>query len=271
VARRHLKNKIFVKIKSIFLLSLLFEATATMKSLLRIGATLGLIGTTALSTWLGTTLQALALPTEEVVKILQGVPVFTIVDAQGAPLVAVGNDKEKVTGVFISQQEANGFLQELKKQKPDVGSQVSVQPVSLGEVVKIAQANAKQPEPLGFAYVPIPSEVQAAQKIPNSEYQGGVPLFVARGGQDQGYLTIQQGNEQIIPFFLEASQIQQMVEQFKKEQPSMANSIVIDVVAMENVISTLQTSDDAMLKQIRIVPTQEAIQFIRSLSAQQPQ
>ncbi|MBE9202420.1 hypothetical protein IQ218_01700 [Synechocystis salina LEGE 06099] len=270
MARRHLKNKIFVKIKSIFLLSLLFEATATMKSLLRIGATLGLIGTTAVGTWLGTTFQALALPTEEVVKILQGVPVFTIVDAQGAPLVAVGDDNEKVTGVFISQQEANGFLQELKN-KTRRRSQVSVQPVSLGEVVKIAQTNANQPEPLGFAYVPIPAQVQAAQQMPNSEYQGGVPLFVARGGEDQGYLTIQQENEQIIPFFLEASQIQQMVERFKQEQPAMANSIVIDVIAMENVISTLQSSNDEMLKQIRIVPTQEAIQFIRSLSAQQPQ
>ncbi|WLT38943.1 hypothetical protein NON20_04230 [Synechocystis sp. B12] len=102
-------------------------------------------------------------------------PVFTIVDAQGAPLVAVGNDNEKVTGVFISQQEANGFLQELKKQKPDVGSQVSVQPVSLGEVVKIAQANANQTDPLGFAYVPIPAQVQAAQQMPNSEYQGESP------------------------------------------------------------------------------------------------
>jgi len=259
-----------VKIKSIFLLSLLFEATATMKSLLRISATLGLVGVTTIGTWLGATLQVLALPTEEIVKILQGVPVFTIVDAQGAPLVAVGDDNERVTGVFISQAEANGFLQELKKQKPDVGSQVSVQPVSLGEVVKIAQANANQPDPLAFAYVPIPSEVQAAQRMPNTEYQGGVPLFVARGGEDQGYLTIQQENEQIIPFFLEASQIKEMVERFKQEQPSMANTVVIDVVAMENVISTLATSNDDMLKQIRIVPTQEAIQFIRSLSAQQP-
>jgi Tic22 family protein import component len=241
-----------------------------MKSLLRLGATIGLIGTTAIGTWVGTTLQALALPTEEVVKILQGVPVFTIVDAQGAPLVAVGEDKEKVTGVFISQQEANSFLQELKKQKPDVGSQVTVQPVSLGEVVKIAESSAKQPEPLGFAYVPIPKEVQAAQKMANTEYKGGVPLFVARGGEDKGYLTIQQNDQQIIPFFLEASQINEMVERFKKEQPSMANTIVIDVIAMENVLSTLASSDDAMLKQIRIVPTQEAIQFIRSLSAQQP-
>ncbi|WLT38944.1 hypothetical protein NON20_04235 [Synechocystis sp. B12] len=106
-------------------------------------------------------------------------------------------------------------------------------------------------------------------KCPILNTKGSPPIRSQRG-EDQGYLTIQQENEQIIPFFLEASQIQQMVERFKQEQPAMADSIVIDVIAMENVISTLQTSDDAMLKQIRIVPTQEAIQFIRSLSAQQP-
>ena len=223
--------------------------------------------TATLTTWLSTSLGVLALPIDEVVRILQGVPVFTIVDPEGGPLVALDNNNEKVTGVFISQQQANDFLQELKKQKPDVGSKVTVQPVALGEVVKIAKTEANQPEPLGFAYVPIPSEVQAAKKIPNSEYKGGVPLFVARRGKDQDYLTIQQDDQQIIPFFLEASQINEMVERLKQEQPSIAETIVIDVIAMENIISTLQKKDDTMLKQIRIVPTQEAIQFISSISA----
>ena len=174
-----------------------------MKALLRLGTTLGLIGTTALGTWLGATVQALALPTEDVVQILQGVPVFTIVDGQGAPLVAVGENDQKVTGVFISQKEANSFFEQLKKQKPDVAAQVSVQPVSLGEVFKLAQTNAEKPDALNFAYVHIASEVQRAQQMPGSEFKGGVPLFVARGGQEQGYLTIQQDNQQVIPFFFE--------------------------------------------------------------------
>ncbi len=241
-----------------------------MKALLRLGTTLGLIGTTALGTWLGATVQALALPTEDVVQILQGVPVFTIVDGQGAPLVAVGENDQKVTGVFISQKEANSFFEQLKKQKPDVAAQVSVQPVSLGEVFKLAQTNAEKPDALNFAYVPIASEVQRAQQMPGSEFKGGVPLFVARGGQEQGYLTIQQDNQQVIPFFFEEKQIKEMVDRFKKEKPDLASTIVIDVVPMENVMGTLESSDDAMLKQIRIVPTEEAIQFIRSISAQQP-
>jgi Tic22 family protein import component len=241
-----------------------------MKALLRLGTTLGLIGTTVIGTWLSTMSQAFALPTEEVVKILQGVPVFTIVDAQGAPLVAVGEKDKKVTGVFISQKEANSFFEQLKKQKPDVAAQVSVQPVSLGEVFKLAQANAQKPDALNFAYVPIASEVQNAQKMPGSEFKGGVPLYVARGGKDQGYLTIQQDNQQVIPFFFEEKQIKEMVDRFKKEKPDLASTIVIDVVPMENVMGTLESSDDAMLKQIRIVPTEEAIQFIRSMTAKQP-
>jgi len=241
-----------------------------MKALLRLGTTLGLIGTATLGTWLGATSQVFALPTEEVVKILQGVPVFTIVDGQGAPLVAVGENDKKVTGVFISQKEANSFFQQLKQQKPDVAAQVSVQPVSLGEVFRLAQTNANKPDALNFAYVPIASEVQKAQKIPGSDFKGGVPLYVARGGQEQGYLTIQQDNQQVIPFFFEESQIKEMVDRFKKEKPNLASTIVIDVVPMENVMGTLESSNDAMLKQIRIVPTEESLQFIRSLSAQQP-
>jgi hypothetical protein len=38
---------------------------------------------------------------------------------------------------------------------------------------------------------------------------------------------------------------------------------------MENVMGTLESSNDAMLKQIRIVPTEESIQFIRSITANQ--
>ena len=60
-----------------------------MNSLMRWSTTLGLVGSTVLATWLGQTLKVLALPTDDVIKILQGVPVFTISDAQGAPLVAI--------------------------------------------------------------------------------------------------------------------------------------------------------------------------------------
>lgn len=241
-----------------------------MHSLIRWGTTLGLVGSTIMATLLGSILDAVALPTEEVAKILQGIPVFTIADPQGAPLVAVSDNKQKVTGVFISQKEAQNFFNELKKQKPDVAAKVSVQPVSLGEVYKLIVANEKKPDALIFSYVPTPQEVASAKQVAGQEYTGGVPLFVARGGKEKGYLTIEQNKEQVIPFFFEKKQITDMVERFKKDKPDLASTVSIDVVPLENMIATLQSSNDAMLKQIRIVPTDEALQFMRSLSAQQP-
>ncbi len=243
-----------------------------MNSLIRWGTTLGLVSSVVLTTMVGQTLKVLALPADEVVKILQGVPVFTLADGQGAPLVAVDNNK-KVTGIFVSQQEAQKFFQQLKKDKPDIASKVTVQPVSLGEVYKLALANANKPDSLNFAYVPVPAEVIIATKLltaAGQKYEGGVPLYVARGGKEQGYLTIQQNNEQVIPFFFEEKQIQEMVARFKKEKPDLASTIKIDVVALENVMGTLQKSDDKMLKNIRIVPSEESLKFIQTTIQSQP-
>ena len=232
----------------------------------------GLVGGAVLTTLVGQTFKVLALPVDEVIKLLQGVPVFTIADAQGAPLVAMDNNR-KVTGIFVSQQEAQKFFQQLKKDKPDIASKVTVQPVSLGEVYKLAVANSGKADALNFAYVPVPTEVATATRLltaAGQKYQGGVPLYVARGGKEQGYLTIQQNNEQIIPFFFEEKQIQEMVNRFKKEKPELASTIKIDVVALENVMGTLQSSDDKMLKSIRLVPTEESLKFIQTVIKSQP-
>jgi hypothetical protein len=72
-----------------------------MKSLIRWTATLGLVGTTMLTSLLGSYSKALALPEEQIVRTLQSVPVFAIADDQGVPLIAVG-EKEQNSREFLS-------------------------------------------------------------------------------------------------------------------------------------------------------------------------
>lgn len=183
-----------------------------MKSLVRLSKTIGLVGGTVLASFFAQSMKVLALPQEQIVQTLQPIPVFTIADEQGAPLVAVGKDEKKITGVFISQQDAQQFFQQLQQQNPELAQKVKVQPVSLGEVFKLSQANEGKADGLNFAYVPMNDEVEAAKKVLSTngqQYQGGVPLFVAKGGEDQGYLTVQQNNETRIPFFFEKEQLQQ--------------------------------------------------------------
>jgi hypothetical protein len=241
--------------------------TVMIKSLVRWSATLGIAGTAFIGLGLAENLTAHALPQEEVLKKLDPVPVFTIADEQGAPLVASGQDKAKVAGVFISQNDANEFVNQLKTKNPELADKVKVVPVSLGEIYKLSESSQSQQNALNFAYVPEQEAVNSAKTIGQANkqpYQGGVPLFVAKGGDDKGYLTIERNAQQVIPFFFDKKQLEQMVAKFKQQKPEIANSVNIEVVPLEGVIKTLETSQDTMLEKIVLVPTTESIEFLQN-------
>lgn len=251
-----------------------------MKALVRWSATLGLVGTTLLGSLCAENLQALALPDAQVAAKLQSVPVFTVTDEKGAPLVAsIPNGQNKTTpvaGVFISQKDAQAFVERLKKEKPDLGQAVRVVPVSLAEVYKLKKENESKPDGLNFAFIPVQQQLQSAQGIMAQGGQGqqaqqfqGTPLFVARAGADKGYLTVQENGKQLIPFFFDKEQLQAMVDRFKQQQPNLASTIKVEAVPLEGVIYTLQTSTNDQLNNIVLVPSQESLAFLRSLPAAQ--
>ena len=249
-----------------------------MKSLVRWSATVGLVGSALLGSFCTDNLQALALTEDQVVQKLQSVPVFTVTDAQGSPLVASipkgqnQNQTTAVAGVFISQKDAQAFVERLKTEKPDLAKTVQVVPVSLAEVYKLKKENENKPDGLNFAFIPVQQQVQSAQTLMGQTGQQaqqfqGTPLFVARGGQEQGYLTIQQNGQSVIPFCFDKEQLQGMVDRFKQQKPELASTIKIEVVPLEGVIQTLQTSNNDQLNNIVLVPSQESLAFLRSLPA----
>jgi hypothetical protein len=240
-----------------------------MKSLIRWTATLGLVGTTMLTSLLGSYSKALALPEEQIVKTLQSVPVFAIADDQGVPLIAVEKE-QKFTGVFISKQDAQNFFEQLKKENPEVASKVKVQAVSLAQVYKMQTSQTDQNR-LIIDFVPKESEVESAKKLLSErgqQYQGGVPLFVPKAGKESNFLVISRNNQDFIPFFFEKAAALQMVEQYKKANPAEAATVKIDVIPLESVIATLQQSNDEALTKILLYPSQETIDFIRANSNQ---
>jgi nickel transport protein len=248
----------------------------TMKSLVRWSATLGLVGTALLGSFGLENLKALALPEQQVMEKLQPVPVFTVTDPQGAPLVATipngQNKAQAVAGVFISQKDAQAFVQRLQKEKPELAKNVQVVPVSLAQIYKLRQENQNKPEGLNFAFIPVQQQLQAAQAIAGQAGQQGqsfqgTPLFVARGGRENGYLTVQENGKSVIPFFFEKEQLQAMVDRFKQQKPDLASTVKVEAVPLEGVIYTLQTSNNQELSNVVIVPSQEAISFLRSLPA----
>ncbi|MEG4409121.1 Tic22 family protein [Microcoleus sp. MON2_D5] len=102
-------------------------------------------------------LTALALSNTQIDEKLRSVPVFTITDAQGAPLITTvpkqgqeqtGNDS--VAGIFISQQDAQAFVDQLKTTNPQLAASVRVMPVSLGEIYQLSQANTALPDVMRY-------------------------------------------------------------------------------------------------------------------------
>lgn len=257
-----------------------------MKSLRQLSTTLGLLGTVVAGNVIGGSLPAQALPDDQVIQRLQSVPVFTITDSQGAPLVAsvpVGNNQNganaqrnaSVAGVFISRTDAARFIEQLKTQNPQLASTVQVVPVPLSAVYKLEQANRNKPGAIEFTFVPTQSQVDIAKQLltqqgkPAGEFDG-VPLFVARGGQDKGYLTVQQNGKPVIPFFFKKEQLQELLDRFKQQQPGLASSVEIQVVNLEGMIETLRTSNNQQLNSVVLVPPQETIDFLRSQGGNQP-
>ena len=244
-----------------------------MKSMFSLGAKLGIVSSAIVGSAIFGTMSAFSLPQDQIVQKLGPVPVFTITDAKGAPLVASNDDNKKeggVAGVFINQKDAEAFVTQLKTKNPELDKTVRVVPVSLGEVYKLDQASSTKPNSLDFAYVPAKQQVDAAMALLKKSGQDekkfqGTPLFVAKAGKEKGYLTVKQADKQVIPFFFNKEELQNVLERFKQQQPNLASTVEIQVVNLEGMIQTLETRNDAQLNQIMLIPPRSSIDFVRAL------
>jgi hypothetical protein len=235
-----------------------------MKSLVRLGAILGIVGSTLLGPSPIGNMSALALPDQQILEKLRPVPVFTITDAQGAPLIA------SVPKQGQGQKDAQAFVEKLKTRNPQLGASVRVVLVSLGEIYQLSQANKGKPDEVLFDYVPTDQQVELAKTVLRqggtqvNEFNG-VPLFLARGGPENSYLTIQRGQQELIPLFFSKEDLQEVVENFKKQQPNATASIKIEVVNLEGILEALRTQNDPALNQIIMIPSRESRDYVRSL------
>jgi Tic22-like family len=251
-----------------------------MKSLIRWGTTAALVSTTLVGSVLAGTLEVLALTQDQILQKLRPVPVFTIANPQGAPLVAAppsGQKGNPVAGVFINQKDAEAFLNNLKGKDPSLVKDVKVVPVSLAEVYQLNLNNKDKKDKLDFAFVPSQDQVSTAKTLlvqtGQKDQFSGTPLFVARGGPDKGYLTIQQGDKAVIPMFFKKEELQALMDRFKQQDPKVASTLEVQVLNLEGVIEVMRTKNDPQLNQIMLIPPRESIEYVRSTAGgkQQPQ
>ena len=200
---------------------------------------------------------------QRTIDVLTPVPVFTITDVGGSPLVAT-TDNGSVGGIFISKSDADTFVDQLRVENPDLAASVEVIPISLSEAYENSNSNNLQ-----FAFVPESQEVDLATSLLQQKGQDiqqfeGVPLFAARE-PNEGYLTISRNEGQTIPFFFKLEDLQELLDRAQSQQPDLFSSVEIEVVNLEGVINALERDNDTFLDRITFIPSRESLEFVEDL------
>lgn len=245
-----------------------------MNELVRQSARITLITAAVVSIWGAAGLPAFALTEEEVLQKLAPVTVFTVTNAEGSPLVVAVPVEEgeplEVAGAFMSQGDAEAFLERLQAEDPSLTDQVQVTPASLAEVYQLDFQFEGEADDIDFIFIPVEAQAQNAQTLLESDQElQGVPLFVARGGEQGGYLTIEREGEQAVPFFFDYEQVQQIANEFQAANPDQADTVEIQVVPLEGMINTLRTQDDPGLESVVLIPSREGLEYLQQLQQQQ--
>lgn len=246
-----------------------------MKSLARWLTTLSLVSSATLTFWFGQTLRVNALPEAELKKITGVVLFFGVADQNGNPLLFSIENQNNLAGmrVFVSQEDAQSFMGDLKVRQPNIASQYDqILPVSLDRILKIAQAQEEKEQRLVFDFEPEREQVASAVSILQAEDNSvkefrGVPLFYATvtEGDKKEYLITEQGK---VPFFFEKETLEQQIAEIREQKPELAAKVGISVVALENVVTKLEKEDNEFLRSVFLVPSADSREVLRSLQQQ---
>lgn len=258
------------------------------KSLVKLAATAGVAGAIAVSPIF--TLKAEALTEAQVLERLGSIPVFTITDDKGAPLLGAvpqqpnaKPDDSQLLFFFLSPDEAQMMLTQVKKSNPEVGKKAQIVVRSMNDAYQVIRQN--KDKKVVFQFIPSKTSIDsartilvsqgiAADKIPN------VPVFFATGGQpnSQGLLTMsidQNGKkEQVVPFFLDKTDLQTLLDRAGKEQPDVAKATKIQVASLFQVLDSMVSKDNKPnpeVERFQFVPSRTSFEYILKNSPQSTQ
>jgi hypothetical protein len=238
---------------------------------LGLGVAIGLVGSAVLA------VQPIhALSDAQIIEKLQGIPVITLTDKSGAPLVAQLNDKQKglYTEVYLGQKEVKATLQRLQNTNPAIAKQLQMRVVTLGEVYK-SQVSTAGDKKLNVLVVPSEAQVKSAIIIlrkndPNKAQQfDGVPLFVGVAGKPKGYVSINstQDKKRIIPIFFDKEQLQLVLDKFKKDQPTLAPTLDIQVISLDSLLTQMRSKNEPFYGQIVLARSREMAEYVAGAAA----
>lgn len=218
-----------------------------------------------------------ALTEAQALERLNGIPVFTITDDKGAPLLGSSPKKgaDKSTQVllfFLNPDDAQLTLNQIKKSNPTVGSKAKILIRSMNDAYDVIKKNQDKKE-IAFQIVPAQASVDSARTILTSQGKPAdklpnVPVFFATGGKDkdQGLLTLEQNGKQLVPFFFDQKDLQSLIDRAKQQQPDVASSTKIQVTSLfqvlDSMVATKENKPNPDTERFTFVPSRNAFEYV---------
>lgn len=258
---------------------------SVFKSLVNLAATASVAGAIAVSPIF--TLKAEALTEAQVLERLGSIPVFTITDDKGSPLLGAmpqqpnaKPDDSQLLFFFLGPDEAQQMLAQVQKSNPEVGKKAQIIVRSMNDAYQVIRQN--KDKKVVFQFIPSKSSIDSARTILSSQGIAAdkvpnVPVFFAIGGQanNQGLLTMsidQNGKkEQVVPFFLDKSDLQSLLDRASKDQPDVAKSTKIQVASLFQVLDSMVSKDNKPnpeVERFQFVPSRTSFEYILKNSKQ---
>lgn len=243
-----------------------------MRSLVKLGLTLSLLGGSVIGSAVVKPPIAVAIPEADALKRLDPVPVFAVANQQGVPILgSVANPKDKTKQVqfmtfYMNQQDAQGLVTLLKTQKPDIGKNARVVTLSMRQAYDIKIKNKDKAESLVIEFQPSKQQVDAAIAVLKQNGQDvkdfkDIPAFYAVGGKDKGLLTIEQGKNKVIPFYFNKQDLQGMLDQLKQKDPKLSSTTTVQVTSLSQLVSALMKDNSTGIQQITLVPDRASLEY----------
>ncbi len=257
-----------------------------IKSLIRWSATVGIVAATVLSTGIDR-FKALALPNEQILEILNPVPVFTIANKDGQAITITrpledqeaseGNKEQTLLYVFMSPQDAKNYIDTVVKEKNSaLANDATVITLPLGYIFEESQKLENQDKGLLFQFIPTQQSQTNAQEIlaeEGKQYPGGVPLFWIKdktSGQPIPSFENNNTSEPIWRLFFEKNRLDAAVQESIQDDVDFDSNFKVEVISLEGIIGVLVQKDDEYLQQIRFVISNESQNFILQNASNTP-
>ncbi len=253
---------------------------SVFKSLVSLAATASVAGAIAVSPIF--TLKAEALTEAQVLERLGSIPVFAMTEDKldnrrgyfTFPVPQQPNvkpiDDQRIVLFFLGVDEAKMAFGKFQEVNPEIGKKAKITVVWMNEA--LAEIRQNKDKKVVFQFIPAKASIDSARTILTAQGVAAdkipvVPVFFAIGGQDksQGLLTMsidQNGKkEQVVPFFLDKTDLQNLLDHASKDQPDITKATKIQVTSLFQVLDSMVAKDN------KPNPEVDRFQFVPSLTS----